>query len=171
MGHVKPFPRYFGHIACRNTAPKQRVHRGVQGADSVPLRRVESRGRPEVEDGVGIDAGAGLLLARRRYILLESKVGVQCRDDVCRETPDVCGGHMGAFGDLEGVKGDEVDGGDLASLERGEDVRVGFCRKGRQDGEQIHNKYIVQCWHEREKKRVFYGDECGQSDWINVYKM
>lgn len=40
---------------------------------------------------------------------------------------------MGAFCDLEGVEGDEVDGVDVVSFERGEDVRVGFCGEGGED--------------------------------------
>lgn len=49
------------------------------------------------------------------------------------EPADVCGGHMSAFRDLERVEGDEVDGGEFASLERRQDMGVGFCREARQD--------------------------------------
>lgn len=40
-------------------------------------------------------------------------------DDARGQPPHVGRGHMGALGDLEGVESDEVDGGDLAALERG----------------------------------------------------
>lgn len=54
-------------------------------------------------------------------------------DDLRGQAADVGGGYMGAFCDLEGVEGYEVDCVDVVSFEGREDVRVGFCWEGGDD--------------------------------------
>lgn len=54
-------------------------------------------------------------------------------DDLRGQAADVGGGYMGAFCDLEGVEGDKVDGVNVISFERGENVRVRLCGEGGED--------------------------------------
>lgn len=54
-------------------------------------------------------------------------------DDLCGEPPDICGGNMGAFRDLKGIEGDQINGSDFPSLKRGNNVRVRSSREVWQD--------------------------------------
>lgn len=60
-----------------------------------------------------------------------------------REPANISGREMSAFGELEGVEGEEVSCGETGAFEGGEEVGVGFCREGGEEGEEVHSFVCV----------------------------
>lgn len=120
----QPFTRDLRHVTRRYPSIQQGIHGRVEGTDRGPSRQRQPIRRARSHRRISIETRTALRIPV--YVTLEANIAMQRVDDLRGESTDVGGGHMGAFCDLEGVEGDEVDSVDVTPFEGREDVRVGF---------------------------------------------
>lgn len=97
---------------------------------------------------------------------MESKIVVQGFDDLGGEPPHIRRRDMGAFGDLERVESDQVDGGDLTPLQWGKNVRIRLRRKIRQNRQKIHKNAS----QEADEETGEFRPRRGASRWSTTFR-
>lgn len=127
-----PLARNLRQIARRHPTAQGRIDAVIQRTDSTPLPHQLFARLPQ-----RLCLQGWRLLHIPVVRVSQAEIELQRPQDSGAQAPDVGDGEVCALGDVEGVEGEEVGGGDAVLLEGGEEADVGGCGEGGEDGGEV----------------------------------